>query len=816
MSRARLEPEAVISDMEALLETAPDVEARLVARYAIGMATRTQLDLPKATAQLADAATDARALGYGSLAGRMLTSLAGAIAMGGDPARGAEVATDALQLLEGADAIQGYVQVASLHAELGEYGQAANEFEEALQLIRQTGERLDQLPLLYNNYGSILLSMRRFHDSHDAFARGWDEIAHNRSQTTNLLSHLGLVSGLLGDTVESLQWFRQIAGTSPDPGWRIDYGTVLRGAGLRNEAFEQFRTAVATAVEAGLPVREFYARLQLVWLLTSVGDLPAASAQLEQAASAGEDARLELGHVRLLEAWVEINRNQPDSLERAESLLVDATGFMMFDLLVALAYRWARWGESDRARSALARLPDEVPARQEVLRQTTHAVLAAARGDDSLSLDLVSAAVELAELHRGVLGSTDLRALSQIGAEARQLELALAIAADDSAGALIAADRFRGHQPSSKTAELDEQLALYRLALRRSEDEELSAESHTDLIQAERQLRDTARLGSLDAHLSTNLDAESLAQSLKDTTLVEFAHADDDVVAIVVDSDGLRLVPIPEADIAERRLDGLDIAISRLRSQPGDWRAFDTMAAELDRVFVQPWLNSARDIVISPEGMLNAIPWGALPSLRSRDVAVTPSARRLTRARRTPPPGQLLVAGPDLEHADREIELLVERFDSSVSLTGKAATVSAVNDAMSGVGLAHIAAHGVLRSDNPMFSYLQLVDGPLNLYDVEQLGVAPHTVVLSSCSVGSSVGLTGPNSLGLATSFLSMGTECVVASLFEVDDAATAEVMDGFHAALTETGSASAALARVRMNLGGPSRLAALSFQAYR
>ena len=41
--------------------------------------------------------------------------------------------------------------------------------------------------------------------------------------------------------------------------------------------------------------------------------------------------------------------------------------------------------------------------------------------------------------------------------------------------------------------------------------------------------------------------------------------------------------------------------------------------------------------------------------------------------------------------------------------------------ALDGAWLAHIAAHGIFRADSPLFSSLRMHDGPLTVYDFEQL-----------------------------------------------------------------------------------------------
>ena len=56
--------------------------------------------------------------------------------------------------------------------------------------------------------------------------------------------------------------------------------------------------------------------------------------------------------------------------------------------------------------------------------------------------------------------------------------------------------------------------------------------------------------------------------------------------------------------------------------------------------------------------------------------------------------------------------------------------------ALDGAWLAHIAAHGNFRADNPLFSSLMLDDGPLIVHDLERLNRAPYWLVLSCCDSG--------------------------------------------------------------------------------
>jgi CHAT domain-containing protein len=108
-------------------------------------------------------------------------------------------------------------------------------------------------------------------------------------------------------------------------------------------------------------------------------------------------------------------------------------------------------------------------------------------------------------------------------------------------------------------------------------------------------------------------------------------------------------------------------------------------------------------------------------------------------------------------------------------------------------GIIHIAAHTLLDDRHPDLSGLVLstidskarrVDGFLPLLDIYKLHLDAHLVVLSACETYIGADLRGEGLLGLARGFLYAGARQVVASLWKVDDRATAVFMDRFYAAL--------------------------------
>jgi len=131
-------------------------------------------------------------------------------------------------------------------------------------------------------------------------------------------------------------------------------------------------------------------------------------------------------------------------------------------------------------------------------------------------------------------------------------------------------------------------------------------------------------------------------------------------------------------------------------------------------------------------------------------------------------------------------------------LGGGTARVRDVLAALDGARLAHVAAHGEFRVDNPLFSCLHLGDGPLTAYDLQRLRRPPSVLVLSSCESGLTGVGAGDELLGLGAVFLGGGSAQLVAPMLPVPDAETEEIMVTFHRLLAAGHGAAEALVRTR------------------
>ncbi|PYQ14052.1 MAG: hypothetical protein DMF80_13435 [Acidobacteria bacterium] len=107
--------------------------------------------------------------------------------------------------------------------------------------------------------------------------------------------------------------------------------------------------------------------------------------------------------------------------------------------------------------------------------------------------------------------------------------------------------------------------------------------------------------------------------------------------------------------------------------------------------------------------------------------------------------------------------------------------------------IVHFATHGLLDSGHPDLSGLVLSlvdekgvaqDGFLRMQDIYNLRLPADLVVLSACQTALGREIRGEGLVGLTRGFMYAGARGVVASLWQVDDESTAELMKRFYRAM--------------------------------
>jgi len=820
-----------------------DHAAAAVAERAMGLAVLHLEDLDTAVAHLRTAVALGRRARSPRLAAEAQMTLAFVLNRRGRPRRALSEIEAALSGLDGVERARAQAQRAAILQQLGRLDEALSGYRTALPLLRRAGDLLWVQRVLSNR--GVLHTFRHAYVAAEADLQEAERLCGELGlglSAAFVQENLGFVNARRGDVPAALHHYdlaegRYRALRAGLGSLLVDRSELLLSVRLVSEAREAAEQAVGEFERERRRIGLPEARLLLARAAVLDGDPTRA---LEEARRAmREFARQErrewasLAHFSVLTA--RLAGEQPArvtvrQVERAADALA-AAGWAAAALdarLLAgrLALDRGRTGQGSRQLRQASRGRRRGPAALRARAWYAEALLRLAAGNRRAATVAVSAGLRILDEHRATLGATDLRAhVAGHRSELAELGLRIALHGGRPRRVLAWAERGRARHLLTRPARPpDDPVLAPALAELRATVEEIdqaggagrgAARLVHRQVALEAAIRDHCRKQVGDAALSTPdaIPVDSLGHALGDAALVEFVQLDGMLHAVTVARGRVRLWRLGAVAAARDLLERLPFALHRLArhhagaaSREAAAVALRHAAERLDAVLLRPLAREIGDrpLVLVPTGPLQSLPWSILPSCVGRPVSVSPSAA-LWHAASGPPAGGghvAVAAGPGLPGARAEAET-VAAIHQTTPLLGPAATVGAVAAALNRAGLAHLAAHGRVRADNPLFSSLRLTDGPLTVYDLEQLERVPHTVVLAACDSGRAVVRAGDELLGLSATFLSMGTRRLVASVVPVPDAETAPVMVAFHRLLAAGRPAGAAIAAAQQQVAG-------------
>lgn len=287
----------------------------------------------------------------------------------------------------------------------------------------------------------------------------------------------------------------------------------------------------------------------------------------------------------------------------------------------------------------------------------------------------------------------------------------------------------------------------------------------------------------LESYAPTRAAAEALDEELRALAELLLApvagHLDKPRVVLSLDG-ALQYVPfaalpLPRDDGTEARLlESHEVvrvpsmsALAALALRDEARSATKTLA-----VFADPVLDAADPRLAG--GSTRAAAETALAGLAARG-STGPALRRL------PATGYEAEAIAALVADDQR--LIAKGFDASRS--------AVLQTELSQYQYIHFATHGLVDSRHPALSALAMSqfdergapqDGFLRLHDIYGLDLAADLVVLSACETALGREVRGEGLLGLGQGFMYAGARGLIASLWQVPDRATAELMAQFYA----------------------------------
>jgi CHAT domain-containing protein/Tfp pilus assembly protein PilF len=305
------------------------------------------------------------------------------------------------------------------------------------------------------------------------------------------------------------------------------------------------------------------------------------------------------------------------------------------------------------------------------------------------------------------------------------------------------------------------------------------------------------------------------------TALIEYVVGKKSVSILVVTPGSVTGLSAPVA--SESLASRIELLRDLITERKPDWRQ---PAEGLRTLLVDPlrsagYLSQIRNLVIVPDGVLNYVPFAALPTKGRRflgdefTIAYLPSAVTLTKqASATAGRNALLAFAPSDAHLPNTIPEArsIGRIFPNTSrvVTGKAATKTLFKQLAGDYDYVHLATHGSLNRNAPALSALELEpdgsnDGRLELYEIAGMKLHARLVTLSACETALGKGYftetpAGNEFVGLNRAFLGAGGENVLASLWTVNDESTRLLMVRFYGHLRNSGPAKA-LAQAQQEL---------------
>jgi CHAT domain-containing protein len=139
-----------------------------------------------------------------------------------------------------------------------------------------------------------------------------------------------------------------------------------------------------------------------------------------------------------------------------------------------------------------------------------------------------------------------------------------------------------------------------------------------------------------------------------------------------------------------------------------------------------------------------------------------------------------------LQFAELEAKEIKGLYPQSTVLLEKEATEEKAKSLSPQNDIIHFATHAQLNEDDPLSSAVLLAksdkeDGRLEVREIFGMDLHANLIVLSACETGLGKLSRGDELVGLTRAFIYAGTPSVVASLWNVEDSSTAQLMASFY-----------------------------------
>jgi CHAT domain-containing protein/Tfp pilus assembly protein PilF len=709
---------------------------------------------------------------------------------------------------------------------LGEMRKAVEKYNEALPLFQAVGNRTGQAVIL-NHIGSVYRSQGEIQKALEKYNEALQilQAISDRSGQAATLNNLGAVYQSLGEMQKALEKYnqalqlRQAVGDRDGVADTLSYiGTVYHSQGEMQKALEKFNEALPLRRTVGDPNGEASTLLGIARVEQKLGNLTQARQTIEQAVGMIELLRTTSNSQELrasyfasqqrfyhsyIDILMQMHKQAPDAALDAVALAVSerARARSLLELLTE-AHADIRQGVDssllERERSLRQRL-NAMAAAQVSLLNRKHTPEQA----DAADKEIVSITTEYEELRAQIrAGSPRYAALTQPRplnlAEIQQqtldpdtLLLEYSLGDDASYLFVVSQTSITSHQ-LPKRGEIE-------AATRRARDLLTAPQPRPGETEAQRQARIKG------ARADYWLQAAALSQMLLGPAASQLGAKR----LLIVAEGALQYLPFGALPTPEIERHG-----AREPGRQGKSPLPTPLIVNHEIVHLPSAsaLAVLRHELTGRQPAAKAVAVLADPVFSADDARVRPGAK--AQADREAP-SDLTRAISDVGGELRRLLMTRDEAENILSVTPRnggfaaldfrANRATATGDELSNYRIVHFATHSLLNSEHPELSGLVLSlvdeqgkpqDGFLRMHEIFNLRMPADLVVLSACQTGLGKELKGEGLVGLTRGFMYAGAARVVASLWEVNDAATAELMKRFYRRMLRDGMRPAAALR--------------------
>ena len=349
-----------------------------------------------------------------------------------------------------------------------------------------------------------------------------------------------------------------------------------------------------------------------------------------------------------------------------------------------------------------------------------------------------------------------------------------------------------------------------------------------------------------------------------ETVVLEYKLGKERSFAWLVSKDSIKIQVLPNRETIEKDARKFyDLTITNKRS---DFEQRDKLSKSLHKTLLSKFDSEIKGkrLAIVADGILQYLPFSALQNsdtnylADNNEIIILPSASVLAQLRESPNNAELnnktiaIFADPVFDLQDsriaenpnikpssesiamakvlrefrfggtlprllasrqeaRKISELLDKKQVNVQTDFEASVNNIEKSNLKDYKILHFATHGLLNSTRPELSGLVFSlydknggnqDGFLSLDDIYNLELSSDLIVLSACQTALGKDVRGEGLIGLSRGFLYAGSDRVIASLWKVDDSATAEFMVRFYKNHLQKGlSASKALQQTKIEM---------------